>query len=76
MGAIKDISSNTSKGQREEKVRQQLRERWEKNKPQKDHVEDACFLTGLHTDGRLDSTKNPELMSITIEYLESVEEAE
>jgi len=34
----------------------------EKNKPEKDHADDACYFYGVHTDGRLDSTENPELM--------------
>jgi hypothetical protein len=72
MGVTKEIRrSNTSNG--DDTVRQQLREQWEKNKPEKDHVEDACFFKGLHTDRQVDSSENPELMSVTIECFESVE---
>jgi hypothetical protein len=86
VGIIKDIrGANKSDEQRisnpgepnqgDDTVRRELREHWEKNKPEKDHVDDACYFYGVHTDGRLDSTENPELMSITIEYIESVEDA-
>jgi hypothetical protein len=69
VGIIKDIRGSNKSDQREETVRQQLHEQWEKNKPEKDHADDACYFYGVHTDGRLDSTENPELMSITIEYM-------
>ena len=70
------ISSLREPNQGEDTVRRELREQWEKNKPEKDHVDDACYFYGVHTDGRLDSTENPELMSITIEYIESIEDAQ
>ena len=86
MGIIKDIrGANKSDEERnsridapnqdEETVRQQLRERWAKNRPERDHTDDAGYFYAVHTDGRLDSTENPELMSVTIEYFESVEDA-
>jgi hypothetical protein len=70
------ISSVGEPNQREETVRRELRGRWEKNKPKEDHADDACFFYGVQTDGRLDSTENPELTSITIEYIESSEDAQ
>ena len=87
MGTIKDIrgpnksdehriSSLREPNQEEDTVRRELREQWEKNKPEKDHVDDACYFYRVHTDGRLDSTENPKLMSITIEYIESIEDAQ
>lgn len=60
--------------QDEETLRQQLREQWAKNRPERDHTDDAGYFYAVHTDGRLDSTENPELMSVPIEYFESVED--
>jgi hypothetical protein len=38
-------------------------------------MDDAGYFHAVHTDGRLDSTENPELLSVTIEYFETVEDA-
>ena len=75
MAVIKNIRDSNNADD-EQRISQQLREKWEKNKPEKDHMDDACYFYGVHTDGRLDSTENPELMSITIEYIESIEDAQ
>jgi hypothetical protein len=65
MGEVKEIRNS----------KQQLREEWAKNRPERDHMDDAGYFHAVHTDGRLDSTENPELLSVTIEYFESVEDA-
>jgi hypothetical protein len=72
VGIIKDIRGSNNEKRR---YGSNCMSNKEKNKPEKDHADDACYFYGVHTDGRLDSTENPELMSITIEYIESVEDA-
>jgi len=59
VGIIKDIRGSNNEKRR---YGSNCMSNKEKNKPEKDHADDACYFYGVHNDGRLDSTENPELM--------------